>query len=193
MKKINRHKPVKALFQKGSSCRIRYSSNILLQELGEMTNYKCAYCERHKNTHTEKIPQIEHFRPQSKFPNLKDVWINLFWSCPTCNSMKYKGNKFEKELENGKNIRPLKPDQNGIRSKIDYHFKDWFRIDFDTGILIPLKRNKEWQRAKWTIELFGLNRDELKTARKSILEKYKKDFLTQKIDLDKWSFSFYIL
>src|SRR5271154_2101665 len=50
---------------------------------------RCGYCDGHdkwyggfKNFH------IDHFAPKEKFPQLKTVYSNLIYSCPSCNIAK---------------------------------------------------------------------------------------------------------
>lgn len=44
---------------------------------------QCAYCNM-----VSSVWQIDHFRPQSKFPKLLNVWSNLYYCCPACNTRK---------------------------------------------------------------------------------------------------------
>lgn len=51
--------------------------------------FRCAYCER-----TEayfggaEAFEVDHFRPQSKFPELRNTYENLYYSCGKCNGHK---------------------------------------------------------------------------------------------------------
>ncbi len=190
MRKITRQKPIKSILKNGSNCRIMLNSGMLLHELAKMTDEKCAYCETHYKhyLHEENTPEKEHFYPKSKYPNLEDHWWNLFWVCPVCNK-KYKKDYFEKKGVN-KRIIPLKPDNEGRLNSKPYRFDAWFLIRYKTGALLPNKKNKEWKRAEWSVQLFGLNRDDLLTARKRELERYLADY--EKLPLKTYSYSFYI-
>ena len=53
----------------------------------------CAYCERYcqpvtgtGNSTDEET--IDHFRPRSRFPEQRFVWLNLMYSCRRCNCVK---------------------------------------------------------------------------------------------------------
>ncbi len=198
MRKIKRQKPVEAILKQEGVCRIKLNANLLLHELGKMSDYKCAYCETHyeHESHKGRTPEKEHFYPKSKYPKLKDSWWNLFWSCPTCNSLEYKGNKFEKTNSN-KRIIPLKPDDEGKLNGISYSFDNWFILNYRTGELKPHPRKNNKERAEWTIKLFGLNRSGLLSARLRILEKFLKNYdqnnyEKEQLHLNNWSYSFFI-
>ncbi len=170
-------------------------TELLQDKLGIMTNYHCSYCDIKDIKKGLSQGEIEHFLPKSIFPNLSELWSNLFWSCRQCNS--FKSNNYYKKVGE-KNIKPLKPDLENTCITEEYNFNKWFRIDFDTGELIPLKSNKEWQRAKWTIELFNLNHAERIKARKDILHTYRLlrkhgiPYNHPKMHIKNFSYSFYI-
>ncbi|MBC7528150.1 MAG: HNH endonuclease [Chthonomonadaceae bacterium] len=51
----------------------------------------CAYCHRHEDwAGEEEVFEIDHFRPQDKFPHLISIYENLCWSCRACNGRKSK-------------------------------------------------------------------------------------------------------
>jgi uncharacterized protein (TIGR02646 family) len=60
----------------------------IAQVLGKMTGprERCMYCEDSRGT------DIEHFRPQSRYPNYAFRWLNFLWICTACN--RSKGNRF---------------------------------------------------------------------------------------------------
>lgn len=182
------------LLQKNSAWRIDYNSPDLATELSKMTDCRCAYCDRKDIKKGLQQGQKEHFLPKHEFPNFKDVWCNLFWACSDCNLFKHE--KYEKNI-NGQKIKPLKPDSENTCTTEEYNFDKWFRIDFETGKLVPLKSNKEWLRAEWTIELFNLNHSSRLDARLEILEIYEKLRKTlpsndKILQLRNHSYSFYI-
>lgn len=47
----------------------------------------CGYCAKSSKIFLEKF-QIDHFAPQSKFPERKNDYDNLVLSCPCCNRLK---------------------------------------------------------------------------------------------------------
>lgn len=44
----------------------------------------CSYCERQIETHLA----VEHLRPKSQDPGLRNTWNNFLLACPNCNSCK---------------------------------------------------------------------------------------------------------
>lgn len=57
------------------------------QELRKDFLYSCAYCTTsEKELH--KDFQIDHYLPQSKYPELANDYLNLIWSCQECNNSK---------------------------------------------------------------------------------------------------------
>lgn len=95
--------------------------------------------------------QVEHFRPQAKFPELALHWENLLWLCGLCNLTK--GVRFNEDTA------PINP--------IDDEVWDHFFVD-EFGHLCA-----RWNatldgldpRALHTIELLGLDRQVLQEAR----------------------------
>lgn len=107
----------------------------------------CAYCllEEKWAAGVENF-EIDHFRPQSKFPELSLEFYNLYWACHVCNRTK------------------------GIQWPADrrYTFVDLCAQDFDDQF-IELA-NGMWSgktmAAKYTIEALRLNRPHLVEIRR---------------------------
>ena len=65
----------------------RYRLDPVVAALWAMQRGKCCYCE-------QSIPgsglgtHVEHFKPQTTYPNLRNVWENLLLACATCNGKK---------------------------------------------------------------------------------------------------------
>ena len=58
-------------------------------QLREDFNNKCGYCDDHDEFCGGKRGyHIDHFAPKSKFPQLKNSYQNLVYSCPYCNGAK---------------------------------------------------------------------------------------------------------
>lgn len=55
----------------------------VLDELKRLYHGKCAYCEAKTND-----LNIDHYRPESRYPWLKNEWSNLLPICPECNMAK---------------------------------------------------------------------------------------------------------
>ena len=52
-------------------------------------DYACVYCNvRESEMGGSKNFQIDHYRPASRFPELKCEYSNLYYSCPDCNRSK---------------------------------------------------------------------------------------------------------
>ena len=73
---------------------VNYKSSLWLpfrnNELGARFNRKCGYCERACDAArgNPKAPELDHFKPRSKFPALTYVWRNWVLSCKECNTIK---------------------------------------------------------------------------------------------------------
>ena len=57
--------------------------DILAEDFQQM----CGYCGKHRKTLLKQF-QIDHFAPQSKFPEKRDIYKNLVLACPQCNRLK---------------------------------------------------------------------------------------------------------
>lgn len=147
------------------------------EELKKLTNGHCSYCDiLFLVPEVAYTPQIEHFKPQSMFPNQRTIWYNLFISCPKCNSLK-RGYPDKK---------PLKPDTNEFSS-----FEKWFEIDFEKYEIRPNKllNSNDKKRARTTINWLKLNNYEKIPARKKEYKDYQEK--TNK-DIEHYSYRFFI-
>ena len=115
----------------------------------------CAYCEVRTDGGSTK-PEIDHFRPRSRFQCLTFKWDNLMYSCHECN--REKGDKFPKEI-------------GGYISPSDPECRNYFDYDFGSGRIRP-KNSIDDDRLKARIEQLicdlKLNRHYLVQARKTI-------------------------
>lgn len=136
----------------------KYNKPYVKKALQDLFHNKCAYCES-KILHID-YPHIEHYRPKSenKYPHLTFDWQNLLLACAKCNGKEHKGNKFP--LEEGDENRPLLI--NPCEDDPAQH------LYFEQARLAPLAESK---RGAQTIELLGLNRDELWDRRRNLLHK----------------------
>jgi uncharacterized protein (TIGR02646 family) len=118
----------------------------------------CAYCEK-RVTSDKEDSNIDHFRVRNLFPKLTLEYSNLFVSCNNknhCSSIKDNLGLKKEEFE--KLITPLE------------NIEDNFRYT-EVGEIEGLN-----EKAKFTIECFGLNHISLVEERKTILmniENYK--------------------
>lgn len=133
---------------------------------------RCHYCE--DNTPDE----VEHFKPKDLYPEACFVWTNYLYSCGICNGS-FKNNKFKVITNQGvlevtrQRGAAITPPQNGHPLLIDPSIDNpmnFMELDFGTFYFVEINDQGtiEYERAKYTIELLGLNsRDVLVEARKS--------------------------
>ncbi len=89
------------------------------EQIAKECFYQCVYCSIHESQFGGiDHYHIDHFRPKSKFPKLKDDILNLFYACPICN--RFKGDDW-----------PSDPDLNAV-SYIDpsiTNYSDLFELE----------------------------------------------------------------
>ncbi len=131
----------------------------LVGKLSEMTADHCAFCDNFSMS--GDIPcEVEHFRPKSTFPLLAFTWTNLYPCCGHC--QRQKSNKFDERL--------LQPDHE------TYSFDDFFEIMWESGRIEPnrAKSLERQERARITIEIYGLNAKGRPTTRKRWLQRFPR-------------------
>ena len=70
--------------------------------------YQCAYCTIHEAEFGGHYNfQIDHFRPQSLFPELRTEYANLYYACSICNI--YKSDTCPTEEQRKRGRRFLEP------------------------------------------------------------------------------------
>jgi len=181
-----------------------YDPPAVRQQLCAQQHEKCAYCE--KGIEQEAYP-IEHFRPklggqdvqwdqrQGEEPplDLKEVvwakdpapywwlawtWENLFYSCPTCNSQKYKANRFPLRQGSPRLLKmslPAVAEQALLLNPADVDPFDHIRF-------VPDREENNWRaigltlEGRWTILVLGLNRTGLRTNRKKHVKTLKENY-----------------
>lgn len=113
----------------------------------------CAYCllEERWSAGAENF-EIDHFRPQSKFPLLALDFYNLYWSCHVCNRVK--GSRWPPQALRDRNI--------GFVDLCVDEFADHFAEGAD-GVWLGLTES-----ARYTIEALRLNRPHLVWIRKTL-------------------------
>lgn len=135
--------------------KFKYENTLSL--LFNMTKGHCAFCDG-GNIGAESRKTIEHFRPKSSFQELAYKWENLYPCCDQCQSQKRE--RFDFAL--------LIPDD------VNYQFNNYFIANYHTGEIEPSGFASEdaQQRARVTIEHYGLNLPERKTSRKRERRRY---------------------
>lgn len=118
-------------------------------QLAQEAEYQCVYCCIHevqfggiRNFH------VEHYKPQSKFPALKDTYSNLFYACGVCNI--FKSNDWPRELATGDFSQAGYPDP----SQVDY--EQFLKVDKYSGVVASGNIT-----GKYVIERLHLNRPHL--------------------------------
>ena len=111
--------------------------------------YSCAYCTIMETEAAGLEFAIDHYKPKSKFPSEEKDYNNLMWSCKHCNS--YKGNFFPSPLQEKKDHRIIRPDEEDPRDH--YH-------------LLNDRLESETSKGDFTIHRLNLNRITLRRLRK---------------------------
>ncbi len=76
-----------ATLQGRTSEGTHYNKREVVDALWHMQHKKCCYCEE-EIPRTGHLKAVEHFRPKSVFPALKNEWRNLLLACSQCNGKK---------------------------------------------------------------------------------------------------------
>ena len=126
--------------------------------LFDMTDNHCSFCDLQPLRAAGAT--VEHFRPKKKFPLLAYKWTNLFYCCSGCQK---KGDKFNHKL--------LKPDL--LNYSFDYFFSVQETIEEVFLKPNPARAAHEQERARLTIDFYGLNKYGRPEARKDALEDYR--------------------
>lgn len=108
----------------------------------------CSYCD----SWPKNDPEIDHWKPKRRFPMLSFEWTNLYGACHDCNNKK--GDRFDEAL--------LRPDEEG------YDFDRYFTfVGADFALAPnPAAPAEDQRRAEITIQMLGLNRVDLRDARR---------------------------
>lgn len=81
--------------------------------------YSCVYCDIHENEHGgPRFFTVEHFRPKSRFPDLRTEYTNLLYACSVCNSYKSDDWPSDEPLRDGKGY--LDPCQHDYAQHFSY-------------------------------------------------------------------------
>ena len=158
---------------------IQYSNNYLIYKEQLVKDFRdlCGYCGKNRNYFFDNF-QIDHFRPKSKYPDLKNDYNNLVLSCPICNI-----NKSDDWPTNDKNV--YHNDSIGYVDPASKEFDEVFYRDEDGNIFSNYDYGKYMiTKLKFDIrpikELWKLER--LYQAKKNINQKIKQG----KISMDEY-------
>jgi uncharacterized protein (TIGR02646 family) len=137
----------------------KYRHKQIKEALLGLFHSKCAYCES-KILHVD-YGDIEHFRPKARpeFRGFVFDWRNLLLSCAVCNGPSFKGDRFPNADAGGPPINPCDdlPEE---------HLSFLFDIAARVATVVA-----KTERGRVTIELFGLNRPDLREYRSRFTEK----------------------
>lgn len=118
-------------------------------QLADEAKYQCVYCCIHEsNFGGIRNFHVEHYKPQSKFPTLKDAYSNLFYACGVCNI--FKSDDWPGELASDDFSQAGYPDP----SRVDYG--QLLKVDRFSGIV-----SSGSSTGKYLIERLHLNRPHL--------------------------------
>lgn len=158
---------------------IQSSNNYLIYKEQLVKDFRdlYGYCGKNRNYFFDNF-QIDHFRPKSKYPDLKNDYNNLVLSCPICNR-----NKSDDWPTNDKNV--YHNDSIGYVDPASKEFDEVFYRDEDGNIFSNYDYGKYMiTKLKFDIrpikELWKLER--LYQAKKNINQKIKQG----KISMDEY-------
>ncbi len=143
--------------QERQSALDRYRHKDVKKALVTLFHGKCAYCESFI-LHVD-YGHIEHYRPKAKYPKQTFTWSNLVLACGVCNGSEYKGDHFPLKAEGGPLINPCAEDPARHLS-----------FEYDPVAMLASVRGKT-TRGDTTEKYLGLNRQDLRTHRSSIIKK----------------------
>ena len=141
-----------AIFQRRSTApAVKGNYRQYLRFVREDFSECCAYCLLHELlAHGRENFELDHFRPQSKFPEFVNDYFNLYYACHVCNLLKH-------------DFWPDNEQEAAGSRFVDFcreSFSTHFRATSD-GLLFPLTN-----AAVYTIEKLDLNRPHLVKTRK---------------------------
>ncbi len=134
-----------------------FQYDYMLSLLFDMTQGHCAFCDG-GDIGAESRKTIEHFYPKSDYQELAYKWENLYPCCDQCQSQKLE--RYDPLL--------LAPDDVG------YRFDDYFTVNYRTGAIEPSRfvDSVAQERARITIEHYGLDIEERRKSRQKELKRY---------------------
>lgn len=108
--------------------------------------YRCVYCDIRLDECGHEGFALDHFRPQEKFPRLKNDPRNLVAACSKCN--RNKSSHWPVGIELGVTYQG----DVGFIDPFEFNRLDFFNVELD-GVLVPKK-----SPSQYLIKLLGLNR-----------------------------------
>ena len=154
---------------------------VVRKELSDLCSgsRRCMYCE------DSVADEVEHFRPKDLYPEVVFAWMNYLYACGPCNREKSK--KFVVVDDTGAFVdvtrtrgAPVVRPAAGDAALIDPRREnplDFLMLDLrETFEFTPIADagTRDYERARYTIEVLGLNRrDYLVEARRTAFASYR--------------------
>jgi len=151
------------------------------KELAELCSgsRRCMYCE------DSVADEVEHFRPKDLYPEVVFAWKNFLYACGPCN--RKKNNRFIVIDDTGAFVDATRPHKapvvrpaSGDAALLDPRRENplaYLMLDLrETFEFTPIADagTEDYERARYTIEVLGLNdRDYLVKARRIAFENYR--------------------
>jgi HNH endonuclease len=113
---------------------------------------QCVYCRLPDGMHGEAAFGVDHYRPASKFPELRSEYKNLFYACNACNSLK--GNFWPREDQVGAGLFIPNPCERVMADHVVYR-----------GVLVE----PQSLAGEFAVDILQLNRAEDVAYRRTLL------------------------
>lgn len=114
--------------------------------------FRCAYCLIHEADYQSPEDfQVDHFRPQSRFPALASKYRNLYNACHLCNKTNRKGDRWPSKEEEARGERFVDPCEEDWEGHVEF---------VEDGSVRPLT-----PAGDYSVRTIDLDRDQLRTHR----------------------------
>lgn len=157
----------------------RYRNPKVVKSLWLMQHKKCCYCETYIPDYGPN-KQVEHFRPQSRYENLKNEWDNLLLSCGTCNNSKL--DAFPTTLSGDPLL--LDPSDSSIEPEEHIGFAVGDKHDIKLPLGLAVCRNGS-KRGAQTIQTIRLHNEYYVRLRARLLNQMWWDYYRLRTELEK--------
>lgn len=155
----------------------RYRYQDIKAALHGLYNKKCAFCEQRS-----EVPQVEHFRPKSKYYWVAYSWDNLLLACSSCNTSKGKvfelaGREYVFKFDENQTYQTIHRscvimDQIELPLLVNPEVED---LVSELIFNVSGEVHSDNPRMNHTIKSFDLSRSDLCYQRKKLIDDFKKD------------------
>lgn len=143
-------------FYEDNQTSYKYNTKETKEKFKKMNYKRCSFCTKTILEFDTEMT-IEHIRTKKDYPQKIFEWSNLLCACRTCNTK-----RSIKKYDRGKYLDPTKI--------ID--IEKYFLFELDGSIEINKElSDAEQKKAKYMIEMYDLNRDELVYDRRHFMKK----------------------